>query len=665
MTLQLDLSSGTDGIVTTARAAVSDPDAVLDRVEFYTTVLPSGPRLGPFVPDATTGPGVCEKDVLLDVSDQTSVEAVAILIDQTSVTSTPAQIVVGPRSALIPPPLIRSLNFVSQWWALNVSIVPAGAYSWKCWVRRDAWPTVDGTVTGDPLDDYLRLEGNRDELSFSLPLPDGGAGTWYAIAAGFASDGRAGPAMTSSVDGTYDGPAREALVPTVLQVDGIEQRQTEAREKLTAFTDWLAQSSLPGIISEVGWPSQAVAAWNAVAQSWFELANEKVLWATAWAVGELWGSYPLQPYALENGTWTPEGQSSVLETAANLTTAYYKRGVNVAGAEFAAPSTEPETGWFSNVNRGTSPTDYSWNGEATYQYMYDRGHRLARIPFRWERIQPLLGQPLDAAELQRMHDSVSAAASAGLEVILDVHNYGAYWLDRNGVGVRYSIGTPEVTFDHFADLWGRLAAEFNGIAAVIGYGLMNEPVDVTGVEGMTPAKTWEVAAQRATDAIRSAVLPPGSDPRWIIVGGYEWSGTWSPGVNHSGPFVDDSATKVMYEAHQYFDFDSSGTYDPNELDPVQEENWIRWEPNSAMWDMDNDGAGGSNVYSVEVYRVGEPVLLEVCKLWKRSVADAPVFPCPLGTGCAHRTYEYRIIVLDTRDGSRNDYAASISGSYQS
>jgi hypothetical protein len=150
-----------------------------------------------------------------------------------------------------------------------------------------------------------------------------------------------------------------------------------------------------------------------------------------------------------------------------------------------------------------------------------------------------------------------------------------------------------------------------------------------------------------------------------MVGGYQWSGTWSPGVNHPAPFINDPANLVRYEAHQYFDFDSSGKYATHELNPVLEENWIRWEPNVAMWDIANDLGEGNEVYSIEVYRAGNPAPLDVTPVWKRSVADAPVVACQEGgSGCTHRTYGYRIIVTDTRDGSQKDYATSISGFYQ-
>src|SRR5207249_2812014 len=214
-------------------------------------------------------------------------------------------------------------------------------------------------------------------------------------------------------------------------------------------------------------------------------------------------------------------------------------------AEFGAPSTSA-TSSFSNVNRGVHGVNYRWNSRDIYDHARTLQHALARIPFRWERIQPLLGGPLDPVELSLMTASVDDAIAAGLQVILDVHNYGAYYKQVGTQGVRYAIGTAEVTFDHFADLWRRLAEVFNTRAGVLGYGLMNEPVDMTPIDGMTTGQTWARAAQQATDAIRGVALPSGASPKWILVGGYRWSGTWSLAAHHNGPFIVDAADRVIY-----------------------------------------------------------------------------------------------------------------------
>ena len=674
MSLQISLSSTTDSIVGTARVSISDPANEVEKVEFFTTVLPAGARTGPFAPTQSPDVGVHELDVLLDTVNQTKVEAVATLTDSTTRTPTPAFVTFTARAASPPPPSLGSLAVAAEWWRIDVAVVPGSAHSWKCWVRPASWPTVDDTATGALKDEYLRFEGNRDELAFSIPIVPPNGQPWYVIAVGYDRAGVAGPRSTGVINAAYGSPVRPVVNPFVLQLNTVERKQTNVAEKLKEFTDWLDAHQQLGFISEVGWPEEAVTEWNQVASSWFTKANERQLWVTCWATGELWGNYPLLPYKLENGAYVKKPQSSVLELPANLSNANFKRGVNVAGAEFGAPSTAPRASSFSNQNRGVHGSQYKWNGlttysdgRNTYQYMSAQGHLLARTPFRWERIQPTLGAALDSAELSLMESSVGAAQAAGMEIILDVHNYGAYYLHDavTGEGVRYSIGTPQVTFAHFADLWSRLAQVFNGYPGVIGYGLMNEPVEMTGVNGMSASDTWAAAAQQAANAIRAVSPPPGAPHKWLIVGGYQWSGTWTLGSNHGGPFITDAQNKVIYEAHQYFDDNGSGQYAQPELTPVNEENWVRWTPNVAMWTADRAETEGESIHDVEVFRVGRVTPVGAAKVWRTGISDAPVLPCTAeGGDCAHKTFEYRVVITDPRDGATNDFATSISGLYR-
>ena len=673
MSLQLTLTASSDTIVGTARLAVSDPEIEIDKVEFFTKVLPLGPRIGPLPATRSPELGVYELDVLLDQANQTMVEAIATLHNMTVLPSSPPFVTFAARAATPPPPSLGTLSVAAEWWRIDVSVVPGSAHSWKCWVRPGAWPTVDGTPGGVLKDEYLRFEGNRDELAFSIPIvpPDGQA--WFVVAVGCDRQGAAGPRATDVINATYGQPVRPVVAPYVVQLDSIERKQVNAVEKLAEFTSWLTEHGQLGFVSEIGWPEQAVTEWNAVAAHWFSKANEKSLWVTYWATGEMWGNYKLLPYKLEAGAYVEKPQASVLELPANLSGANYKRGVNVAGAEFAAPNIQARAS-FSNQNRGVHGTNYKWNGlttysdgSNTYEYMRAQGHLLARIPFRWERIQPVLGGALNAAELQLMESSVAAAQAAGMEVVLDVHNYGGYYLhdSATNAGVRYTVGTPQVTFAHFANLWTRLAQVFNAYPGVIGYGLMNEPVEMVGVNGTSPSETWAAAAQAAVDAIRAVTLPQGATHKWIVVGGYQWSGTWTLGSNHDGPFVADPQNKVMYEAHQYFDDNGSGSYSAPELSPVNEENWVRWTPNVAMWGADKSGDEGESVHTVEVFRLGAVTAVGSAKVWRTGISDAPVLPCATAGGdCAHKTYEYRVVVTDPRDGASSDFATSISGLYR-
>lgn len=143
----------------------------------------------------------------------------------------------------------------------------------------------------------------------------------------------------------------------------------------------------------------------------------------------------------------------------------YLRGVNLAGGEFAhnAPTLP-----------GTSGIDYVYPTAATCQFIYDRGHRLVRLPFRWERVQQTLGGALDATGIAELQAAVQRCVDAGLFVLLDLHNYGRY-VRLDDVEVMFEAG---VTQAHFADIWTKLVGAFADQPAVIGWGLLNEPYDL-------------------------------------------------------------------------------------------------------------------------------------------------------------------------------------------
>lgn len=152
----------------------------------------------------------------------------------------------------------------------------------------------------------------------------------------------------------------------------------------------------------------------------------------------------------------------------------YVRGVNLSGAEFApAAATLP----------GTVGTDYSYPASAEFVAMAARGHRVVRIPFRWERIQPTRAAALNSAELTRLQTAITNANTAGLQVILDVHNYGRYINSVANGGAELILGSTALPGSDFVDLWTRLSAAFKDNTAVYAYGLMNEPHDFLPVSG--------------------------------------------------------------------------------------------------------------------------------------------------------------------------------------
>lgn len=205
-------------------------------------------------------------------------------------------------------------------------------------------------------------------------------------------------------------------------------------------------------------------------------------------------------------------------------------GVNRSGAEFG-PDKLP----------GTVDTDYTYPTDpAEFRAFAAAGMTLVRIPFLWERVQHEKGGALVTAETDKLAAVLDAAAANKLQVILDLHNYGRY----------YNTPLTESDAGKLADVWGKLAERFGNHPALYGFELMNEPHDMPG-EGAA----WNKLAQAATDAIRSHTVKP-----WVLVPGYSWQAARFWQDNNKNLRVTDSANKVIYSAHIYFDKDNSGVY---------------------------------------------------------------------------------------------------------
>jgi hypothetical protein len=359
-------------------------------------------------------------------------------------------------------------------------------------------------------------------------------------------------------------PARTTGAPSSTSASAVpgalDALQARALGELNVFTGWLRRYGVRGAVGEVGWPGRQAgpadsAAWDTLAERWFEAADRAGLWVTVWSTGEWWHTtYPLGIYQASSGgpLDQPNEQAAVLER--HLGGPDVLRGVNDSGGEFGAPAVDP-TSAFSNANPGVAGQQYHFDGAASFAYLRSRGVGVIRLPFRWERIQPHLDGPLDPGELGRLRATIDAAGAAGLRVILDLHNYGAYYLSDGSFGVRRPIGSPEVPIAAFADVWRRLAEAFRGDPAIAAYDLMNEPAQLQASGGRSPAGVWHRASQGAVEAIRST-----GDGRTILVEGYFWASaavwtTWNP-----RPWIQDRADDVRYEAHQYWDADRSGTY---------------------------------------------------------------------------------------------------------
>jgi hypothetical protein len=345
-------------------------------------------------------------------------------------------------------------------------------------------------------------------------------------------------------------PTPPASAQTTGNADALQAR---VRAELAVFTGWLQANGAKGYIGEVGWPNNTdTAAWNALATKWYADASAAGLWTTAWSAGEWWGcAYKLSVYTwstcatMDGNLSVPKSQASVIEAQTSVD----RRGINMSGGDFGTPGPLEATSTFSNANPGAYNAAYHYDTLQSYGYVASRGMSLVRLPVRWERVQPVLGGALNAAEVQRISDAIGRADAHGMRVILDIHNYGAYWLSDGSQGVRRAIGSAEVTVNHFATLWRLLSTSFRSTPGLVGYGLMNEPV------GMAGPLAWEQASQAAVTAIRQ-----NGDTKLVLVPGYNWSGAQQWTSQHPRPWITDTAANVRYEAHHYWDRDSSGAY---------------------------------------------------------------------------------------------------------
>jgi hypothetical protein len=328
--------------------------------------------------------------------------------------------------------------------------------------------------------------------------------------------------------------------------------------EIAEFTEWLQRHGVEGYIGEVGWPDDVrgdAAAWNALAEAWFTEADAAGLWVHYWATGEWWGKkYQLAAYEDRDaspGVDAPNTQAPVLEAHLGA-----GRGVVDAGGEFGEAPTTQRTSKFSNEHPGAYGREYHYDTSATFSFLASRGIQQVKIPFRWERLQPKPGGRLAPAELRRLRAVVERAGAAGLEVVLDVHNFGAYYLEHGGKGRRCALGRRGCTVSDFADLWRRIAAAFRGSSEVVGYTLMTEPVAMKRVRSRSAPEVWRQASQAAVKAIRRA----GERNAVLFISGYHWSSThdwtrWNP-----EPWITDPAGLIRYEAHHYWDRDHSGAY---------------------------------------------------------------------------------------------------------
>jgi endoglucanase len=211
----------------------------------------------------------------------------------------------------------------------------------------------------------------------------------------------------------------------------------------------------------------------------------------------------------------------------------FAAGINLPSGAFGDDSRRP----------GVYGKDYIYPSPDDLDYYAKKGFAVVRLPYRWERLQQSLFGNLDSAELSRIKNVVAAAGARNMRVILSPHNFGRYPIN----GLETLIGTRAVPIEAFADFSHKVATAFAGNDAIYGLSLMNEPHDSDGM--------WKETAQAGLDAIRSA-----DSDRLVLAPGDQWSAAYKWRDYNEDFLLNDPMSRVMYEAHQYFDADNTGTY---------------------------------------------------------------------------------------------------------
>jgi endoglucanase len=268
-------------------------------------------------------------------------------------------------------------------------------------------------------------------------------------------------------------------------------------------------------------------------------------------------------------------------------------GVNIAGAEFNGRALP-----------GRPATDYFYPSKSMIDHFAAKGINTIRLPFLWERLQPVLAADLDPGELKRLDDVVQYATGRGLHVVLDVHNYAAYR--------RQPIGTADVSAVALADLWRRIAQHFKGNRNTI-FGLMNEP------KGLK-TETWLEAANSAIAAIRhtgatNLILVPGNG--WT--GAHSWMGR-SYGTPNAEVMlgVADPANNYAFEVHQYLDKDYSGTHPEcrnEQIGVTTLEKFTQWLRNNGKRGFLGEFGGGSDPVCLAALDAMLTYLAENSEVW--------------------------------------------------
>ncbi|KAL9056359.1 MAG: hypothetical protein Q9162_002950 [Coniocarpon cinnabarinum] len=332
-------------------------------------------------------------------------------------------------------------------------------------------------------------------------------------------------------------------------------------------------------------------------------------------------AYTPTPVVPASSSLVSSSSSVSSSTAPTSTGKVTSAGINIAGCDFGCDTS-------GNCQSGSQcPTEV---GPTQMQHFSaDDGLNIFRLPVGWQYlVNNQLSGALDEKFMSDYDGLVQSCLKLNARCIIDIHNY-ARW---NGQIVGQSEGGP--TNDDLADLWTKLATKYATNSNVV-FGIMNEPHDLD----MTK---WAATVQAVVTAIRQA----GASDQWILLpgtnytatGGYEYAS--APALEKvTNP--DGSTDNLVFDIHNYYDSDNSGTNAECVADHVDDRfkplgDYLRTSKRQAFLSE----TGGGNTASCEQY---------ICNALEFMSSYSDVY---LGwTGWAAGSFDSSYVLSEVPDGA--------------
>jgi endoglucanase len=191
---------------------------------------------------------------------------------------------------------------------------------------------------------------------------------------------------------------------------------------------------------------------------------------------------------------------------------------------------------------------YAYPGRDRIAWVAAQGFGIIRVPFVFQNIQGASGATLNEAAARQLDPVLSECAARRIVCLLDMHNYGSYYLDDSAASQGLA-GAINVSNARVANLWAQIANRYKG-NSYVWFDLMNEPNKQTALE-------WV----KTGNAIAAAIRATGATNK-IIFQGTAWEGAWTWTTSGNAKEMlkaYDPGNNFAFEAHQYLDRDGSGT----------------------------------------------------------------------------------------------------------